>query len=74
VRAERFAQLVHLRVPGYRPADDWFDLPAGRTRRIALRGDGTAALTDDRAAVRALNARHAVMIETAGSAETLREP
>ncbi len=44
VAATRFAQAVHVTLDGYRPGDDWFHLPPGRTRRLVLLPDpGVAA-------------------------------
>ena len=36
LQADRFAQSVHLDVPHYRAADDWFHLAPGAVRRVAL--------------------------------------
>lgn len=33
---DRFAQSVHIDIPGYRPVDDWFHLAPGIQRRIRL--------------------------------------
>ena len=44
VTTTRFAQAVHATLDGYRPSDDWFHLPPGRTRRLVLLPDpGVAA-------------------------------
>ena len=37
--ADRFAQAVHIVADGYQAEDNWFHLPPGRRRRIALRPD-----------------------------------
>ncbi|PZU18582.1 MAG: beta-mannosidase [Shinella sp.] len=34
--ASRFQQSVHIAVPGYRPADDWFHLLPGEEKAVAL--------------------------------------
>jgi beta-mannosidase len=44
VHTRRFARGVHLDIPGFQADDDEFPLPPGTSTRIALRGDGTAAL------------------------------
>ena len=42
VSTRRFAQAVHLYIPGWLPEDSWFDLPPGSSRRLALTGAGEA--------------------------------
>jgi len=34
--ADRFQQSVHIAVPGYRPADDWFHLLPGEEKTLPL--------------------------------------
>ncbi len=59
VEAARFAQAVHISLHGYRPSDDWFHLPPGRTRRLRLLPDpGVAAPPSG--FVEALNGRQPV--------------
>ena len=42
LEAKRFAQSVHLEVPGFTVSDDWFHLAPGAAKRLMLvREDGT---------------------------------
>lgn len=54
VRAERLAQWVTVRAPGFEAEDSWFHLPPASTRTLALRGGGGGR---PRGVVAALNAR-----------------
>lgn len=55
VATSAFAQSVHLSIPGYLPADDWFHLAADRPRRIRLASlPGTEASTPPSGEVRTL--------------------
>lgn len=38
LQADRFAQSVHVDVPNYRAADDWFHLAPGSVKRVPLHG------------------------------------
>ncbi len=52
---DRFAQAVHVEADGYVAETDWFHLPPGRTRRVALRADAGVTAPPS-GIVRALNA------------------
>ena len=59
VAATRFAQAVQVSSEGYRPSDDWFHLPPGRTRRVSLLPDPGIS-TPPSGVVEALNGMQAV--------------
>ncbi len=64
ISTERFAQAVHLEIEHYRADEEWFHLPPGRTRRIAL----ARAPGPDRApsgVVQALNSRQPIFVSAA---------
>jgi beta-mannosidase len=54
VTTRRFAQAVHLQIPGWLPQDSWFDLAPGSSRRIRLTRTGGPG--DPQGEVAALNA------------------
>lgn len=64
VTTRRFAQAVKIAVPGYSPADNYFDLAPGRTRTIPLRAIPNAKkrsiLTGE---IEALNIRSAISLK-----------
>ena len=61
---DRFAQAVHVEVPGFRAETDWFHLPAGRPRSVRLLPKGASAAVP-RGEVRALNATRPTAIRAA---------
>ena len=67
VATRRFAQAVHLQIPGWMPQDSWFDLPPGSTRRIPLLGvGGSGAPMGEVAALNAIGSRSIGRRDAAG--------
>lgn len=62
VSSRRFAQNVHIEVPGCRPGDDYFHLAPGETREIELHG----AEAPSRGWVTALNCSNSATLTDAG--------
>ena len=60
IACDRLAQFVHVDLPGFEPADNWFHLAPGVERRIALKRIGDAA--EPRGSVVALNGVDKVLI------------
>ena len=61
VRTRRYAHAVCVRVPGYLPSDNYFDLPPGQSHALTLLR--TSATGTTRGLVRALNAEAGCRLE-----------
>ena len=53
IASDRLARFVHIDLPGFEAADNWFHLAPGVERRVALKQVGDAA--DPRGVIRAVN-------------------
>ena len=65
ISTERFAQAVHVEIEEYWAAEEWFHLPPGRTRRVALVGGVERDAGPPDGFVHALNSRHPVLVRSA---------
>ena len=61
MRTRRYAHAVCVRMPGYLPSDNYFDLPPGQSHTLTLLR--TSATGTTRGLVRALNAEAGCRLE-----------